>query len=279
LGFVVLPFLKYASITSTPEPSNLLYYLTFFANFDLIRIWPGVPDVLPIIVLWSVAVEEQFYLMWPVFLKYVGFKSLPYLFIGIVLITLIFRSFYTQHNDYDYSIRYFHTFSVIGDMAIGGLVAYYCFYKNRFYHLIVEMPRFIIILIYFVTFILILFKEEIFYDPILLTFERAILSLLFALIIAEQNFSKNSFYKFSNFKLLSKMGIYTYGLYCLQFVGILTVQKVFDKINLDLGNWIINFFGSLIALAIVIIMSVVSYQYFEKYFLKKKDKFSVISKN
>lgn len=278
LGFVVFSYFKFGTIISSEEPSNFYYYLGFFANFDLIRIWPTVPDALPLIVLWSVAVEEQFYLTWPIFLKYIGIKNLPYLFVTIVLFTLIFRSFYTGHNDHEYAIRYFHTFSVIGDMALGGLLAYYCSYKNKFLDFIIEMPKKTIVFIYIITTILVLFKQEIFYYPLLLTVERVILSTLFALIIAEQNFSKNSFFKFSRFKILTKMGIYTYGLYCMQFIGILLVQKGFDKFGFNLGIWGINLFGSVVALLIVIVISMASYHFFEKYFLKKKDKFSVILK-
>lgn len=278
LGFIAVAFFKYGTLLSAEEPSNFYYYLTFFANFDLIHIWPNLPDALPLIVLWSVAVEEQFYLTWPIFLKYIKFKNFPYLFILIVLFTLIFRSMHTGDSYHEYAIRYFHTFSVIGDMAIGGLLAYYCAIKHKLYFYIVEMPRKLIIILYVVTAILYFFKQEIFHYSFLLIFERVVFSILFALIIAEQNFSNNSFFKFSNFKWMTKMGIYTYGLYCMQFFGILLVQKGFDKFGLDLGNWAINIFGSIVALAFVIIISIVSYQFFEKYFLKKKDKFSVVLK-
>lgn len=275
-GFVILAFFKYKSLLYTLEPSSVLFYIIFLANFDLIRIWPQLPDALPIIVLWSVAVEEQFYLIWPIFLKYVKVKNLPYLFILIILITVFFRSFFTEHTDHDYAIRYFHTLSVIGDMALGGLMAFFCYSKNKIFIIIVAMPKYLIFILYSVTIILILFKQEIFITPLLIIFERIILSILFALIIAEQNFSKHSFFKFSNFRFFSKMGIYTYGLYCMQFIGIIIVQKGFDKLGLNLGNWGLNLLACIIALAIVTILSIISYHYFEKFFLNKKDKFAVI---
>jgi len=54
-----------------------------------------------------------------------------YIFISIVVFTLFFRYMHLWHDQHDFALRYFHTFSVIGDMAIGGLMAYYCSFENK----------------------------------------------------------------------------------------------------------------------------------------------------
>ncbi|MGZ8561212.1 MAG: acyltransferase family protein, partial [Flavisolibacter sp.] len=124
-GFVIFPFFKSMAGATPSETANLLYYLLFINNFDFIHHWPQVPDALILVVLWSVAVEEQFYLAWPVIVKLVKNILLPLAFALVIIASLIFRYFHSSNTDEDYGIRYFHTLSVIGDMAIGGLLAYY----------------------------------------------------------------------------------------------------------------------------------------------------------
>jgi peptidoglycan/LPS O-acetylase OafA/YrhL len=258
--------------------SSLILYMVFGANFDLIRLWPQIPDVLPLVVLWSVSVEEQFYVVWPIVLKWVSNAYLKYVFGAIVLLTLLFRTWYTGDTDHDYAMRYFHTFSVIGDMAIGGLMAYYCSYESKLLTLIRNMTKPSIVLLYGITLGLILFKKELLGGEVLMVFERLIFAILFAIIIAEQNVAQHSFFKFRSFKTMSKLGIYTYGLYCLQFFPILMVQKLFYKIGWGLGGSITNMLAAALSLLLLIGMSMVSFHFFEKYFLKLKDKFAIITK-
>lgn len=135
IGFVITPLLKAVGGQEASEIANPVYYIFFINNFDYLQNWPLFPDALILIVLWSVAVEEQFYIIWPILLKSIPLKLYPTAFILIIASTIIFRAFYTGNSDHEYAVRHFHTFSVIGDMALGGLMAYYCSYKSRFYFL------------------------------------------------------------------------------------------------------------------------------------------------
>jgi peptidoglycan/LPS O-acetylase OafA/YrhL len=276
LGFVVFPLYKYHTVPGTQEVAGIGYYLFFATNFDLIRIWPQLPDALALVVLWSVAVEEQFYLIWPIFIKYLTPRRYPLLFITIIAGTLIFRSFYTGHTDADYAVRYFHTFSVIGDMALGGLVAWYCSYDSKWLSFIKNMPRWQVALLYIVTIVLVLLKKSIFAHPAALTAERLVLALAFALVIAEQNYAANSLFKFSKFRIMSKLGIYTYGLYCLQFIGILAVQILAEKLHIAINGLSSALVAALAALLITTGISLAIYHFFEKYFLRLKDRFALI---
>ncbi len=278
LGFVVFPLYKYHTLTGSHETSNLLYYCFFANNFDLIRIWPQLPDALMLVVLWSVAVEEQFYLSWPVLIKYLTPKVFPALFISIIAGTLLFRSFYSSHTDADYAVRYFHTFSVIGDMSLGGLLAFYCSRDSPVLRYIQKMPRWQILLLYALTITVVLYKKTIFYIPPAITAERLVLAILFALIIAEQNYAEKSFFKFAKFRVMSKLGIYTYGLYCLQFVGILAVQQVGDKFGIAMNTLVRAAAAAGVALLVTIVISILSYHLYEQWFLRLKDRFAVITK-
>ncbi|HEV8082493.1 MAG TPA: acyltransferase [Chitinophagaceae bacterium] len=270
LGFAVFPFFKYRTIPSPVELSNFWSYIFFSGNFNFIKIWPAPPDALNLIVLWSVAVEEQFYLTWPIILKYFSKEIYPYIFIIIILITLIFRSFFTSN----YPVLHFHTLSVIGDMALGGLAAYGSSSSTRFYNFIVNMKQGFIIAVYSFTIIIILFKNYIFSYSLPVIFERVVLGSLFAFIITEQNFARRSFFKFSRYKIISSLGIYTYGLYCLHFFGILIVEKVVDKFQIPVNTLFASIISVVAALLITIFLSYFSYHLFEKWFLRLKDRFA-----
>ncbi len=274
LGFIVFPFLKYRMVPSPFELSDFWSYLFFIGNFNFIKIWPSPPDALNLLVLWSVAIEEQFYFTWPIIIKYFSKKNYPFIFLLIILTTLVFRSFFTTN----YPVLHFHTLSVIGDMALGGLAAYGCSSPTLFYNLIINMKRSFIIALYCFTVVLILCKDYIFFYPVAIIVERLILGSLFAFIIAEQNFAKNSFFKFSRFKIISGLGIYTYGLYCLHFFGILIIEKVIDKFQISVNNLFSSIVFSLAALLVTIVLSYFSYHLFEKWFLRLKENFAFIIK-
>ena len=283
LGFVAFPYVKFRMFPSPDEIADYRYYISFACNFDFIRIraqsFNALPDASFLAALWSVAVEEQFYLVWPVTLKYSSSKKYPLIFLGIIFFTLVFRSFYTGGAPIDLAVRSFHTFSVIGDMALGGMTAYYCSYNSMFLRHINKMPRWQIVAVYILAIVVLLFKKPIFASPFLMVPERLILALLFAFIIAEQNFAENSFFKFSSLKKISVLGTYTYGLYCLHFIVITGIIFIIEKYRIDVSSLLKGTLVCITAFLLSVVVSWLSYHLFEKHFLKLKNKFSFIVKS
>lgn len=278
VGFVGFGLLKKMSGEPIVENADPWYYIFFAANFDIMHTWPEKPDALLLSVLWSVAVEEQFYLTWPLILSLVPLKRFKFIFPIIILFSLVFRSFYTGNDHYEFGVRYFHTFSVIGDMALGGLFAYFVSYENKFKEFITNMPKWMIAAIYLFTFGVTLFKDNIFIAGIPVIFERIVIAFFFGMIILEQNYAKHSLFKMGNFKLISKLGIYTYGLYCLHFMGLYFAIKFMNLLRLNGSlNWV-SFSMISLALFISVIVSLMSYHLYEKWFLRLKDKFAFIVK-
>jgi peptidoglycan/LPS O-acetylase OafA/YrhL len=278
VGFIGFGILKKMSGEVVMENANPWYYLFFGANFDIMHTWPLKPDALLLSVLWSVAVEEQFYLTWPIILGLVPLKKFKYVFPAIMVLSLVFRSLHTGDNDHDFAIRYFHTLSVIGDMALGGLFAYLVSYENKFKKFITEMPRALIVLLYAVTLGITLFKDSIFVTGAPVIFERLVIAFLFGMIILEQNYAKHSIFKMSRAKTVSKLGIYTYGLYCLHFLGLYFAIKFMNMMRLDGSLTWVSFSMIIVALIISIVISLLSYNLYEKWFLRLKDKFAFIVK-
>lgn len=253
------------------ETASLLYYFTFLSNLDVIR--SGLPDSSILGVLWSVAIEEQFYLFWPWILFLFKPKRYVLVFSMIVLGSLIFR--YFNLESHPHVIKY-HTFSLISDMGLGGIVAYFSFYNKPFIEYFRNMDRGVIITVYVIGMITIIFSLTLFQPDILKVFKNVILSVFFSFVILEQNYSENSFYKVSKWKVISQLGRWTYGLYCLHFVGILTATNMSKILGWNTTVFGVIFVETLMALGITIIISSLSYTYFEKPFLKLKSRFSTI---
>lgn len=279
IGFVLFPILKQASGGTPNEIAKPLYYLTFANNFDFMHTWPEKPDATILSVLWSVAVEEQFYLTWPVILSLVPYRFYKYVFPVIMGLSLVFRSFYTGLDDHDFGVRYFHTFSLIGDMAFGGLLAYWCSFDNAFRRFVTKMNRLQIAMIYLGALVVTLFRYELFnIHPVTVVIERLVIAFFYGMIILEQCYAERSFFKMGNFNLISKLGIYTYGLYCLHLLGFVAADILLSKAGLNKTSFIIALAGSAIALVIAIGISLASYHLYEKWFLRLKDKFAFIVK-
>ena len=271
-GFVIFPILKNWFGQIPNETANPLYYITFLNNFDFIK--KGLPDASILGVLWSVAIEEQFYFVWPVLLFLIPIRFYPYLFTFIISISIVFRAYFDNSllNEY-------HTFSCMGDLCIGAFGAY--FVKNSGNkESLAKMSKPVLMLIYFSFFIIYFFRGDIFSGNYLLrVIERPLLAFIILLIILEQNFCKNSFFKMSSFKIISKLGVITYGLYCLHFIGILVVITINKKLHYNTNIFEVTFLEVPLSLLLTIVISKISYNYFEKHFLALKEKFSFISKS
>ena len=269
-GFLLFPVLK-AYFGQVPnETANPILCSTFLNNFDRMH---HAPDASVIAVLWSVAIEEQFYLVWPVLLYFTESKYYKYIFLIILLCSTLFRIFFLHKIAID-----LHTLGVITDMAIGGLGAFLILNHRRFLNKIENLPKKIIIIPYALTFSYIVFKNEIFSTDTMVILKRIIMASTFILIILEQNYSSKSFFKVGNWKIISRLGKYTYGLYCLHQIGILISLTLLRKFSLNHYSWQIWLLEIPMSLFFSIVISWFSFNYFESWFLKIKLKYSYITK-
>lgn len=265
-GFFVFPVLK-AQFGQVPhETSDPLLCFTFLNNFD--RIYNGDSDASIITILWSVAIEEQFYLIWPILFFIVTPKNYKYIFIAVMFISTLFRTLYISKTKID-----FHTLGVISDMAIGGLGAYLVLNNPRFFSAIKKLPKNGIFILYVAVISLIIFKQEIFATATMQVLKRLLIAGIFIMVILEQNFAENSLFKVGNWKTVTWLGKYTYGLYCLHGIAVLATITILKKFSLLNSGWQIWVLQLPIALLLSILISWLSYTYFEGWFLKLKSKF------
>jgi peptidoglycan/LPS O-acetylase OafA/YrhL len=97
---------------------SITWFAFFGANFDELK--NGIHDSLNFLtVMWSVSVEEQFYLVWMLSMVLFPFikQKKYFLLYGIALIvgSIVFRFLHSNEE----RTLYFHTLSVVSDLALG----------------------------------------------------------------------------------------------------------------------------------------------------------------
>ncbi|WP_281614170.1 acyltransferase [Flammeovirga sp. SubArs3] len=267
ITFILQPTIKgFLGIDNTLK-SNSLYYFSFLSNFDIINIFDNFfgHSAMSQNVTWSVSVEEQFYLLWPL-IFFLPRKSWIYIILLIGMFSLNFR----HNNSGNPTILYFHTFSVLIDLIIGGLAAliikefdivYRLFQKTNTASHLTTLSFILFVLFYGTEFI---FGE---YNPI---FGRLIKSILFTFLIASLALTKKiSFLSLNESSILIKMGKITYSIYLLHPI-IMNFIDVCLRNTLYKQSFTKSLSVDITIIFLTFIISWFSYKYFELFFLKLK---------
>lgn len=265
VGFIIYPWIVQLFGNVHHENASGLWYSIFAANFD--HIYHGYPSTGILGVQWSVAVEEQFYLLWPLlFFLFNKKRYFPIILMVIIFLSELFSAKVTSllpAGDY-------HFASCIRYLSFGGLIAFFCYHKiEQVKLLLLKINKSVIVFIYLACFTLMILQNT--FSQIFSSYQylyHIIPVLFFGFVIIEQNFSENSFFKIGSFPLLNWLGKISFGLYLTHMVAINIVLGMFPKSP----DYV--FLKVLLSISICILISYLSYTYVEKYFLSFKNKFS-----
>lgn len=261
-GFFLFPLLPFGEHTT----NSLLNYSLFLSNFE--EIWNGWRDSINFLsVTWSVSIEEQFYMAWVVLIAIIPAmrkgKYFTLYFSLLIGASLLFRFLSID----DERTLYFHTLSVISDLAIGGYLSYMCF-RYPISKKLKSLSKKLILLIYGIGLAIILLSTVIFQGQ-LIFIERIVIGLFFAFIIFEQVYCTNSFFKADNLIGFKKLGEISYGLYMYHCIVIYFLQHL--MMNAGWTSSIFSFITFIITSAVLTyIISWVSYTYLEQPCLRLK---------
>lgn len=263
-GFFIFSWLPFGKETV----HEFWRYALFLSNIDEIK--NGLNDSLNFLTAtWSVSVEEQFYAGWALCLALFKFrKDLHFyaFFCVIILGTLIFRTVNLDHE----RMLYFHTFSVVSDMAIGGLLALLAF-NGKIQSFFQRAQTWKIALIYLLGCFM-LFAESKIFEGFLFVFQRVFIAVFFAFMIAQQIYSPHTRFQLDHVPGLHQAGQYTYGFYLFHCIFIYYWQAIFQSLG---WNNHALFFAAyfLLTFGCTLLLSRLSFNYFESPFLKLKNYF------
>src|SRR5262249_16243493 len=142
-----------------------------------------------------------------------------YIFLVVIAVSTAFRFI----NAEDGMVLYFHSLSVMSDLAIGGLGAYLALSHEGIKKFFRGLSPFWIMVIYAAGSVLLFTHsaQQFPHDyPLLVAGERLGWGLLFLFAILEQNYGERSLVKLSWCRWLTELGKYTYGIYMLHPLGI-----------------------------------------------------------
>lgn len=225
---------------------------------------------------WSVGIEEQFYAFWPWLIRWFKKHILKFLVAFIVLKTFLsVVLIWTIHHFSDASwIRYVDfantawRFLQIEQMAVGAVGAYFLFKGMRHvmklvYHPIVMWGAFLAIvgsLMVHVSFLGFSILEAIAYT------------------IAILNISTNPLCPVKlNASWLQKMGDISYGIYMYHTICLAIVIRLLMGINMHNTSWVgFNVLMYTVPGVLTLLVSWLSYRYFELWFINLKKRFMVV---
>ncbi len=227
--------------------------------------------------LWSVGVEEQFYLFWPWIVKYIKriVPALLFIIVAMPVVTGLLNYAANNHlNNYPQTLAVCNFFKKclsltrIDCMATGGLAAYFIFHNNRFFikiifHRITQWVNLLLFLYVVAT---------AFYVPF---FSNIIHSVLFAVLIV--NLAANPAGLFSlEFKWLSYLGKISYGIYMYHPLCIFACIKLMQYFNMPVNTIAIIIILYAVIFLTTILLAALSYRFVETPVLAFKKRFTRI---
>lgn len=254
------------------------WLVSYTPNFYIIlhNRWMGVWDHL-----WSLAVEEQYYLLFPYFIFFISAAKYPRLLIWMLLIGIGSRlGFYLlashEVKESFWMISYVNPLAAIDSFGLGGILAYLYHYKNVQFVKLVSRSYFLPIS--GMAFVGILYLSHVSinaHDNIwAIVFERFFAGLFSFFLIAQAIGSKSWMLgRFLTFSWVSYIGQISYGIYLYHnvvynyyhekgntIIGYLA--SLLPNLNVELPNFILVKF--VLSLIIVIILASFSWFFIEK---------------
>lgn len=275
LGLFVLPYIDFFHIPEYTEGVHYRFgWKVFFYGILFPNVVSNLYNYMPFIAqTWSIGIEEQFYLIWPWIVKKSNhyIKVLLMIVIGLLLITNGLHLFADTSKDISqlpmgikivsFAYKFFDMLR-IGCMAIGGLGAYFLYNKDErvlkpIFTPLVQVATFVLIMVLMLGGIEIPFINHEFY------------SILFIIVILNFAANPKCLVSLEN-KALDYLGKISYSIYMWHGVAIMIGLHIARYFNPELDDFSSNAIYYVATFLFTLLLSYLSYEYFEMQFLKFK---------
>jgi peptidoglycan/LPS O-acetylase OafA/YrhL len=237
---------------------SVIATLLFFSNFYFYKTTPyfrSESDLEPLLHTWSLSIEEQFYIIFPILLLLFHNFFKKYIFLMLIfgfvasLFICQFLALYTSGI-----LNFYFTFSRAWELALGAICAHILIYKNLSYSSLIKNLLSTIGIILIVFSIFFFSRQTVF--PSFYTLVPTVGTSLIILFADRDTF----IYKILSIKFLVSIGLISYSLY-LWHQPLLAFGRIFFD---DLST-----FKKLILIFLSVLMSIFSYFFIEKIFRDK----------
>lgn len=248
--------------------SEYLYFLFFVPN---ILIAKGV-IVEHIAHLWSIGVEEQFYIFWPNLVKFLKTRTFGLILILIAIGFWFLRNYLTWQGTGGFWLKLL-SYTRFDFMALGGLGALTLNEASSTFRKLKKILENRIVQAILLLFVLVYLSEltqvyKLYYFDILL-FGTAVSGLLVGLVSENRLFNAEQ-------KIFVLLGELSYGIYMYHAIVVYFIIYWLKPFLVDSGLIVQNFIIYFSAIFISVGISYLSYNLFEKRFLALKRKFAII---
>ncbi|MCC7303045.1 MAG: acyltransferase [Bacteroidia bacterium] len=273
LGFFLLPSIDFFELYPHGFRENfyldLILYLIVFPNLAF-AIAPPVPHIGQA---WSIGVEEQFYLLWPVLMKYI--RNTGGLIFGLLGCYLLIKGtiwILTPDEPAQWwgVLRRYLAMSKFECMMVGGLGAWIVFRETKCVLSIIFHPIILAVSLVLIPLLSwLLFPYHFLQDVVHLP-----LSFCFIIVILNVAKNQGSFLKLNN-RYLDRLGKISYGFYMYHLMVLFLVVKLFAWSYRE-NNWWTDAAVVPVAFMTSTAISWISYEYFEKRFIRMKARYSKV---
>jgi peptidoglycan/LPS O-acetylase OafA/YrhL len=267
LYYLIIGIAFLTSHVSHPEV-NFSKYLYFFGNFWMIETDKWTIAILN--PLWSLCIEEHFYLFIPFLVLIFPVKRIKYLFWSIILISIAFRIYVTLTVQFNWMTIYAHTLSRCDLLALGGLFAYY----HKKYPFSLRLNWALPITALYLVLLMCAVDNSDYTDIFNATFKKYLFAAPLSFILLAVLFNQNEGSVVLNWlrenKAINYLGRISYGMYMYHSI----FGDAMAQVGAIQNSMLLK---PLCVIGLTILVSAVSYELLEKRILKIKSRFEVVS--
>ena len=254
------------------EAEQALPWLLFYGT-NLFIAMKGTFIVASLNALWTLAIEEHFYLVWPFIVKVLDTKKLFFACLLVIVLAVATRLIFLSNNVSGFII---HTFTIcrIDDFAIGAIGAILINPSHlQFVKKYLNSAFYVSLLTLFSG--CLLFKTVEAGSPWFQSVGYTVLGFFFLTFILKTLILDidSNLRRVFRLNWLCGLGKYSYAIYIFQMPVLVAMKRIFPTTSLGMkiqNPYTLFLLSSISALIITIVLSVLSYHLYEKWFLKLK---------